>query len=341
MVFFISACDDYTIGTAEVSPNNSRLLMSPPTVFYDEDELISEIGFTKFSEFDISERPDPDYVTKTLQNLEELYKPGYIDPDFTLTTIPVSTGSNISLHYDNVTTGEYAKFIWSWSTLVENATKNFFGRAGESIEYMKEHNGISYAVIELIYPGTDNHVGYSVGWAQHGHTFRARLSASFTLDEVLAFCDAQPVIAWELDGNAMSVSAQGISELSIFEGQQEIVAEGETPYKQTLYRQTPDGVKERVGYRWEIDGEAGRYQYVLQPGDYSFSASTAEFQRSTRRGEPGPEITVKHFIAGEVVSSADYTEAIREQSSEEFTLMVTENPQEIEVLAGSAAEQFR
>ena len=74
---------------------------------------------------------------------------------------------------------------------------------------------------------------------------------------------------------------------------------------------------EVIGYQWLIDERANRYQYVLEPGAYTFRASGAT-------GEPG--LVVRHFSGGELISEASLASELAGPGVAGFTLTVTPDP---------------
>ena len=321
MFLFLSACSNDSLEVSNVDPDGSE--QTQPNIFpsvpmpysyENEDELLAGVGMTKFGE-SINPQGRTSMDIEALQGLKELYKPGYIKPDFVFTGMAVWYINRVAFYYDDIETGEHTLFNWYQSTIpLEDAVTSDFGR-GAAAEYIEERNGITYGVVELNDFEADEHVAYGVSWAQHGQVFRVSIPASFTLEEVLTFCDAQPIDAWELDGDAVSASIQGMENVSIYNGDNNIIAEDDV-----LYRANTSGNMERVGYRWLIDKDTSRYQYVLEPGAYTFNADGVI---------SNPELLVKHFETGEIVSNADYS---KELSGQPFSLTVTPNPDETKLI---------
>ena len=304
-----------------------------PLIFEDVDEILESVGMAKFSEFAIAEImplniPDdvPAHGFDILQDITILYEPVYVRNDFEMVGISVHGSSSLTFHHGNAA-GEPANFIWSRSIAAENATTDFFGR-GAIAEFFVERNGINFAVTEWVTRETREPDGWVVAWAQDGQAFMASLPASYTEEEILAFCDAQSILSWELEGNAVSISVQGMENVSIFENagpvalsgnfdsmDSEIIVMGNALYRAGLGRSI-----ERVGYRWLIDETLHRYQYVLQPGNYTFHAEGII-------GEPG--LFSRHFYNGGVVESIDFSEELANLNSHQFSLMVTEDNSEL------------
>ena len=298
---------------AGINPNKSEqmqsegLFMLPlPDLYKNSDELLLNIGAAKFNELDKSHN-NPQTL-EGLQDLTALYRPGYISPSFIMTSISVEYVNRVTLSYKNAATEKYAVFKWQRFILVENATKDFF-RGDESVGYIEERNGITYAVKEYA-DETGERSSYEVGWAQHGQTFRGMLSPSFTLEEVLAFCNAQPIESWELIGDAVSVSIQGMGDVTIYDDvDNAIIIRDDILYNSNM---------ERIGYRWLINVNTSRYQYVLEPREYVFHADNAINDE--------PDVLVKHFAAGECVAEVNYNQTPDGEPLTQFTLRVTPNP---------------
>jgi hypothetical protein len=315
--FLLSGCSDNSLNKTEISPNGSEKT-SPdilpsipmPEAYGDYDELLSSVGMAKFGEFSKPAQPG---TVEALQGLTVIFRPGYLKQNFTMIGIGVAYVHRLDLNYRDTTTDDSLGFRWVRHVPAENAIKDFLGRGGALAEYTEERNGIIYAISER--PDIDTgDISYYVGWAQHGQTFDARLPDSFTLDEVLTFCDAQPIDAWELQGDAISVAIQGMESVSIYEnGNNAIIVENDM-----LYRVDDGGNREKIGYRWLINESASRYQYVLEPNEYIFHADNPI-------GEP--ELLVKHFEAGNCVSEESYTETPEGQPLTQFSFSVSPNPE--------------
>ena len=163
--------------------------------------------------------------------------------------------------------------------------------------------------------------------AQHGYVFGVRLNfpASFSEQELYYFSYAQPVMAWELQGNAVSMSVQGMRSIRILdEDGYEFAIESTNAHgghgylvsdldHYTIYRIDGEN-RSVVGYRWRLDFDSARWQYVLEPGTYTFKVE------GIIRDEVG--LLVRHFDDHEIVSSVDYgAELTRDVSN--FTITVT------------------
>ena len=272
-----------------------------------------------------------------LENLTALYEPAVVMDGANFIQISAVAGNSVDFVFD-----ERSIFSWSRNTPVENAVTAMFGR-GAIYDRIEEHNGITYGISEFTGRGSGGF--FNICWTQHGKSFRVALSSDYTLEQALAFAYAVPIHSWELDGNAVSVIAQGVGELAIndlsrADDQSEIIVEGDA-----LYLRSPGNIFDRVGYRWLIDEQTQRFQYVLKPGEYAFSITTELFALTpaedfatadtpTRRSTPIPELTVTHFTAGQAISRADITETIQSMQSDLVTLLVTENTEMVQVAAG-------
>jgi len=170
-------------------------------------------------------------------------------------------------------------------------------------------------------------------WSQHGYEFRAHIYANFPEEGSEALTDsllnAQPVIAWELQGNAVSVSVQGVKSITISsETRREVIS---TPTvidhnfgnvfislshaldHHTIYIDY-DGELTRIGYSWLVDTDLARRQFVLEPGTYTFHVEGVI-------GEP--DLLIRHFRDREIVSSVSYGEELSSQAFSSFTISVT------------------
>jgi outer membrane murein-binding lipoprotein Lpp len=311
-----------------------QLFMRMSDFFENMDELMLMMALSKFSEFAIALEPERHSVIYALQRYDVLFEPGYLRDSFTKYGISIRSIHSVTLMYDEFVTenfvpfeNDYVNFRWTRHVPPENAVDDLLGR-GAVAEHILEHNGITYAVLEWEDYRSNDRVVYHVGWSQHGQAFMVSLGGTFTLDEILAFSYARPIDTWQFRGDAISVSVQGMENVRIFENPNgiamfggvgnEIVAVGNG-----LYRVGAVGFSdvdiERVGYRWLIDEDVQRYQYVLQPGVYEFHADGFIGQ---------PQLLVQHFAEGDRVAVTDFSANLAGLPTAGFELTVTPNPED-------------
>jgi len=167
---------------------------------------------------------------------------------------------------------------------------------------------------------------------QHGYRFSATLWA-FNEQELYDFSYAQPVNAWELQGDAISVIVSGMEDIRIFDEDGNQIASEATPAAgpgvhrrlvssagehHTLYRGDGEDL-DRVGYKWLVGAgwqtmDFATYQYVLKPGTYTFHAEGLICEL---------RLTVRHFEDREVAFYTDYTAELAGQSFSAFSITVT------------------
>ena len=259
------------------------------------DRLLADIAVAKFYEGSSFEREGS---AITLRGISELYMPYSVPEAFDLRIIGIldfNIDFPISFSYGSA--GRRTFFTW------------YSGRPTDE-EFFHHY-----------------HDGGGVFWTQHGYEFRTEFHHSFTEQEIYDFSNAQPLIAWEIQGNAASLSVKGVESISIFnEDGYEIISEATIPdhgwsylsdrhdlEHHSLYRADANGLT-RVGYSWLVDADYLRRQYLFEPGTYTFHAEGVT-------GELG--LLVKHFINGDIVSSTDYTAEISDQAISGFSITVT------------------
>jgi len=298
--------------------------MPIPWVFENNADLFSKMALAKFGEPGIAVDPFFAYSTfYALQQYDMFFQPGNLRQGFTESHIALMDAVWVDRRFDDSKTEDFVLFSWLLHVPIEYAATKMFDR-GATTEQIIEHNGITYGVTEWECLDTGEFIRYRIGWAQHGQTFSARIPTGFTLEEALAFSYARPIDAWELCGDAISVSIQGMNNVRIFENPDgiaafgstgnEIIASGNGLYRSGAVGFSAGGGMERVGYRWLIDEATHRYQYVLQPGAY-------EFHVTGRNGQP--QLLVQHFAYGDRVASTDYSGKLAAQNANEFLLAVT------------------
>jgi len=186
--------------------------------------------------------------------------------------------------------------------------------------------------------GSDSNTVY---WSQHGYEFEADLPTHFTDEEIHVFCNVQPISSWEIEGNALSLTIQGMESVKIFcEDGKEIarrrsgstIAFSNRIELEVLYKILDEGY-DTVGYRWIADdtqppllnaiGEHSgdfmpqKHRFAMEPGEYTFHAEGVI-------GEP--DLVVKHFEYGELISIVEFGELLAGQPVSGFTLTVTPDP---------------
>lgn len=311
----------WTTGCASNAPSNyptgngSDSFVSPSLeLFHHEvanfDVLFADVGKAKFIEYssDYNGRHD-------LKQIDELYIPFAVQEKLSLSEMSAIHGIDIGFYYED-DIGTVATFSWHRAIHPSGITSNLQGR-GEILYNELTINSIKYCISQW------NQNTHSIFWAQEGKSFSAWFTGDFTEADMLAFCDAQSITAWELDGDAVSVSIQGMNNVSIHDSDYNTI----TADDDVLYRTKDSGDKERIGYKWLIDEDTARYQYVLEPGIYEFNATGVSGK---------PELLVKHFDSGEAISSVDYSKEITDQSASQFTLTVTPDPNETDLDIKSA-----
>ncbi len=317
---------------------NAEALTYSPITANNVEDILAMVGEVRFSE-DIKVLQRPKTNTIGLTSLTEMY-------------VPVSTEirgmklSEMNMYYKSVVTyiyknkdGEFFSFEWTrhfatayaehpegfrqYASFEEFAAIRNFGYYGDTSEQIVERNGITYGILDKLDSNTGKFRGYLITWAQYGESFEASIPTGVSLDEAIHFCYVRPVNSWEIYGKAVSVSIQGMEEVSILDNEgNEILVEDDVLYKinpsanpdTSLQSEDTEQDKTRIGYRWLIDEDSLRYQYVLNSEEeYTFQA---EGVIST------PEVLVKYFEGGEVISNEDYTQAFTEQNSNRFELTV-------------------
>jgi hypothetical protein len=302
------------------------------------DELMLRMAYAKFSEFAIAQEPERNSELYALQRYEMLFVPGYLREGFRKMGIVVGSIHWVSMMYDEFVMendvpieNNYVNFRWSRHIPPENAITGLQGR-GAVAEHIIEHNGITYVVLEWEDYGINERVVYEVGWTQYGQSFMATFGGTFTLEEMLSFSYARPIDTWQLRGDAISVSVQGMENVRIFENPDRIALFGGVANEiitigNGLYRVSAVGFAdvdtERVGYRWLICGDVQRFQYVLQPGVYEFRADGFIGQ---------PQLLVQHFTEGDRVAVTDFSADLVGLPTTGFNLTVTQNPEDNDLI---------
>ena len=258
-------------------------------VLYDNlEQLLADVALAKFYETIRLEN----MLGSDLATLREIFVPR---------SVPMIPGTrSIAYYSENFITFRYSGYMFfTWH----------FGRFGRSIDDFTRD-----------WFRNPNHAA----WEQHGHVFSARFYGHLTEQEARDFSYAVPVITWQLQGNAISVSIQGMENIRIYneDGEQSVVEptpprysmRGQRPNHYTLY--SLDGVSRTVvGYRWLVNEDLDRWQYVLEPGIYTFHIEGVMHDEAA--------LLVRHFDDHEIISEFDYGAKISEQEISGFTITVT------------------
>jgi hypothetical protein len=272
-----------------------------PYIYSNLDELLADVALVKFDEANRFPNRSGDLygvADRNLNMLRELFMPRRMPWDAVPVEIFYFPHGYIGFHYFNRT-----QFVWLRNIPTDDL---------KSIP-IREHGHI--------------------GWVQHGQRFSAYFNPlDFTEHELYDFAYAQPVIAWQLQGNAVSVSVQGVENVRISdEFDYEIVLGPEATPRAGVFRignihhgtwlnhrtlYSIDGENRRVvGYRWRVNEELDRWQYVLEPGTYIF-----RFE-NTNNGEVG--LLIRHFVDHEIISEVDLSEELIGHDTDDFTIKVT------------------
>jgi len=285
----------------------------PPAIaFEDLEQLFVEIAVVKFSDESMHYG-----AFCELRDIRELYIPrnesqGLQVARIDVWIIPESFGKIEIRYHHSVHSHDPAWFLWNPSKRADIAT-------AEDREFLRmptqDRQGPDVAPWR-----------HSALWVQHGYEFEARIPLYFTVDDVYEFCYAMPVVAWELQGNAVSVSIESMGDVSIFDDDGVVIVDelqSDTHLSwdgySVLYRNSGENLN-KIGYRWQVVQTAGqtlKHQYVLEPGTYTFHVDAIE-------GESG--LLVRHFVDHEIVSEVDFAETFAGQDVDRFTLTVTIDP---------------
>jgi putative flippase GtrA len=279
-----------------------------PVFAYNMEQIVSNVSDVRFGEnFGIHSFPTREQ--EVYYTLRRVYRPLNIPYGYELDEINMQYKHSLSQIFANEAE-DYVAFIWNRAITREDAWTLSFGR-GATAEYIVERNGITYGVTEWLGADRVSFGGYGIDWGQHGNVFTVSASPGVTLEEAFVFAFAQQYTSWELDGNALSVSIQDTGIVAIFDETGSPIVRVDD----TLYRQghgdmhmhggggSPDMV--RVGYRYLIDADLNRYQYVLEPGYYSFFTAL-----------PGDdfEVLLRGFSNAQVVAEFNHTKSMTEET---------------------------
>jgi len=308
---------------SDSSIEQSTPLEAPATIsrvpFFNYNSLCVLLTGFAAVRFDESER----FSHNILAEVEEVYMPFNVPENFPL----ISIGVGVNMPNDSI--------IFRYS--MQNSDFPFSSISNAT--FRRYHNRLNNSSSETYFYSYSEETEFNsipwlrYHWSQHGYEFMAhipaRLPAEDAYDLINAFLNPQPVLAWEIQGNAISVSVQGMENVTIFdEGGREIAGNLITernpsintfPYTihniepYSLYRGSGESL-DQVGYSWLVSASPSRRQYVLEPGIYTFHVDGI-----TRRSE----LLVRHFYNSEVVSSVDFSDKLTDRNISSITLTVT------------------
>jgi len=308
----------------ESSPPVAMAGVPAPIRLADLDALLMAFATERFDE---TNRFSPGL----LGNKNELLMPYNVPKDFTLSLIVfdgLSPSRFVEFGYDLLDTGvRYqggADAFFTWYHLISNdsgsdAEFHFYRHEWEDSPWLRYR------------------------WSQHRSEFSAHINKEITEKDIYglinAFTNPRPLMAWEIQGNAISISVQGMENVTIFGAEgHEIVSVATTEHNQLISRARqdssyriiarynvhtiePHGLYKsdgenliRVGYSWLVDLETRRRQFILEPGTYTFHVEGVI-------GEP--DLLIRHFRDREIASSVSYGEELLSQGFSSFTISVT------------------
>jgi len=277
------------------------------------DELLRDVALVYFDESRRFSEGRHNHNYYVFKEIRELYMPYNMPENFPLFRISIGAieyGDPITFSYRlpnfHIYTGhspETARFTWHR----DRPTDEVFFRGGRPVS-----------------PTADD-VRYH--WSQHGYEFEARIHARFpeeAYELTASLLNPQPINAWEIQGNAVSVSIQGIDGITIFnEDDYELISKITDPPHffgvgrpdldhHSLYVNNDEGLI-RVGYSWRAGVNSSRQQFVLKPGTYTFYVE----------GEVSRDLVVRHFADREIISSTNFRRELLGQDFSSFVLTVT------------------
>jgi len=280
----------------------SASLYSSDETFRDVADLFAGVAHDKFFEpLTISE------IITGLNSLTEMYTPYSIIEGTSPSSILANGHNNIINRFGDGY--RWSSFQWS---------RTFTGWVGLSGRGELQHRNIVYDEIPYSVSYWPDG-GHSMWWVENGNAFWASFSAGFTEEERFAFARARAVEHWTLHGNAVSASIQGFADVQV----SAVNPLGRSAGAFEIIDGNIIHGDEIIGYRWNIS--PGRYQYVLAPGEYSFTAIG---------GSGELDLVVRHFEGGEIVSEEQFN------VDGSFSLGVTTNPSETVVEELNLGEGF-
>jgi hypothetical protein len=275
-----------------------------PISFNNLDELLANMAIVKFNETDRFER---EAGAMALRAIKDFFIPLHVPQGYTLTEISIPTDywnrGRVTLYYADSSKSDIASFEWYKINCFHGCNCSICdGSIGDEV-YFYHNINMSTAM-----------------WMQYRARINTEFTSSFTKQEIHGFTSGQPICAWELQGNAISVLIQSTGNVRIFdEDGYEIVgratehgwyARDSIEYHALCIESNE--TMNRVGYSWQINRDLPTYQYVFEPGIYTFYFE----------GIVG-ELLVRYFADHEIVSSIDHSAKLAEQSFTGFSLTVT------------------
>ena len=291
-----------------------------PRLFYSIEELLAQFAVANFSEFHYQREINEGCVI-FFRELKDFYVPYvawedfglYELEDFELIRIVIWTRQRGSGHDPIVFRYQRGnEYGWHNETIA-------FGWWFDRDSAVRERGTYFFL------PSRSSVSIASSRWERYGYEFETFVPWELVENMGVwqnAFNNARPLTSWEIQGNAASISVQGMENISILDDRgSEIVAESNRytllspafPGSYVLYQINDDGTRNRIGYRWLFDKELHRYQYVLEPGVYTFHAEGVIGEH---------ELLIRHFAYRDVVANISYAETLAEQSANRFTLTV-------------------
>lgn len=197
-----------------------------PVTVYDIDDIVLEnIMFQDSSVvyFNYGDGIEPDYT-----EYASVYGTHYSNN--TERRIPFNWARHFAREYAYAIANETDDFAEYSSFEDFSATMNFnkYGRVSTQII---ERNGIIYGVVGN--QGDNGElISNIISWAHYGESFVAYMPADIPLDDAIDFCRVEPMNTWEIKGDAVSVSVQGMESVGIIDSLgSNIVIEDNTIYR--------------------------------------------------------------------------------------------------------------
>ncbi len=132
---------------------------------------------------------------REFDNMTEFYRPIHVIDDLEFHSIAITNAYVAYIYHHG---DKPISFTWFKPLTTEVFIESALQRGGsQGSNEIVEHNGIQYIFYGYKNLETGDIDDYSISWVQYDKCFKVFIPANYSMEEILSFCDAEPVVVSE------------------------------------------------------------------------------------------------------------------------------------------------
>ncbi len=196
VIVFLSGCSGSSTNTAPISSGPTSTAsgsFAPPKEFSSEMSFVAEINDRKQKNLS-AENQGEGIEADEFTGIDEFFRPKEGLRDSVLESIMV-TKAYVMYVFSDGNNGN--SFNFQWSRIYDHETYLEANLGHGDIEEFVEYAGTRYLIqsyMDLAGISVDSHL---ISWVQHNQCFAVFIPDDYPIKDILAFCDAEPVVVSE------------------------------------------------------------------------------------------------------------------------------------------------